>query len=58
MKNKQNDQQIDAELMEAGYLCPDYSVHIYGELSDWEGGVRNMKCKKCGKITVAMAKSK
>mgnify|MGYP001605067994 CR=1 FL=1 len=53
---KITNEQIDKELMDAGYLCPDYSIH-YWELLEWEGNVRNMKCEKCGNIMVAMAKT-
>ena len=42
--------------MQAGYLCPDYSIHER-ELLEWEGNIRNTKCKKCGDVTVAMALS-
>lgn len=52
------DKEIDKELMEAGCLCPDYTVHIFGKLSDWQDGVRYMTCEKCGKITAAMALTK
>ena len=46
--------QINQELMQAGYLCLDYTIHEW-KLLEWEGNVRNMKCKKCGNITPAMA---
>lgn len=45
---------IDKELMEAGYLCPDHTPHEW-ELLEWEKNKRDMKCKKCGNITLAMA---
>jgi len=48
--------KIEVELMETGCLCPDYTIHEW-ELLEWEGNIRNMKCKKCGKITGAMAKT-
>ena len=48
--------EIDTELMQAGYLCPDYSLHEW-KLLEWEENIRKMKCDKCGNITVAMAKS-
>lgn len=41
--------------MEFGYLCPDFTFHE-GDLLEWEGDIRNMKCKKCGNIAPAMAK--
>jgi len=52
---KYDEGKINKELMEAGYLCPDCSIHN-NELLKWEGDIRNMKCKKCGKITIAMCK--
>jgi len=47
---------INENLMEAGYLCPNYELHE-NELLEWEGDTRNMKCKKCGKISSAMFRS-
>ena len=52
---KESMEKINADLMEWGYLCPDYKIHER-ELLDWEGDIRNWKCKKCGDVTVAMAK--
>ena len=59
---KQSDQKlleeaVDKDLMEAGYLCPDFKIHQYGMLSGWNDGGRTMTCKNCGKVTVAMAKT-
>ena len=48
-------QELNNTLMKDGYLCPDYSLHRW-ELLEWKGNVRNMKCKKCGDIKLAMAK--
>ena len=53
---KKSMEKINDDLMKAGYLCPDYSIHQW-ELLEWEGNVRNMRCKKCGNITPAMAKT-
>lgn len=38
-------EQINKELMEAGYLCPNQDVHEW-KLLEWEGNIRNMKCEK------------
>lgn len=48
-------EQINKELMETGYLCPNYKIHEF-KLLEWEGNIRNMKCEKCGNVTLAMAK--
>ena len=56
-KTRFTDQEIDEDLMEAGYLCPDYSIHEW-DLLEWKGDIRYMKCKKCGNNVPAMAKSK
>lgn len=50
-----SDAEIDKDLMEAGFLCPDKKVHIFGPLSEWKGGARYMECKNCNKVTAAMA---
>lgn len=47
---------LDIELMKAGYLCPDHSLHDYEELP-WEENAQYGVCKKCGKRALMMVKS-
>ena len=49
------DQEIDDDLMEWGYLCPDKKVHKFGKLSEWKNSVKYMTCENCHKVTPAMA---
>ena len=48
--------KIDDDLMAWGLLCPDKRMHE-NELLEWEGNIRNMKCKNCGEVQGAMAKT-
>lgn len=47
--------KINADLMRWGYLCSDYSLHEWGPV-EWDGDIANVTCKRCGKLTVAMAR--